>query len=76
MTVSDGTLTLFKKLNTPTLANALEEFGIDGVITGLAPAGPGMRCVGRAVTVLEMTGPRGAFPDESYPWRLLLRSDG
>jgi regulator of RNase E activity RraA len=62
MSVSDETIAKLQKLNTPTLANALEECGIEGVITGLAPAGPGLRCVGRAVTVLEMTGPRGAFP--------------
>ena len=61
MTVSDETIALLAKLNTPTLANALEDLGIDGVIAGLPPAGPGLRCVGRAVTVLEMTGPRGAF---------------
>ena len=51
-----------RKLNTPTLANALEDLGLEAVITGLAPAGTGMRCVGRAVTVLEMTGPKGSFP--------------
>lgn len=66
MTVSDETIAALGGLNTPTLANALEEFGIDGVIEGLQPAGPGMRCVGRAVTVLEMTGPRGAFPSSDF----------
>lgn len=66
MTVSDETIATLGDLNTPTLANALEEFGIDGVIEGLRPAGPGMRCVGRAVTVLEMTGPRGAFPSSDF----------
>jgi regulator of RNase E activity RraA len=66
MTVSDETIALLAKLNTPTLSNALEELGIDGVIEGLSPAGTGMRCVGRAVTVLEMTGPRGAFPATDF----------
>jgi regulator of RNase E activity RraA len=66
MIVSDETIALLAKLNTPTLSNALEELGIDGVIEGLAPAGTGMRCVGRAVTVLEMTGPRGAFPASDF----------
>jgi regulator of RNase E activity RraA len=66
MNVSDETIALLAKLNTPTLSNALEELGIDGVIAGLAPAGTGMRCVGRAVTVLEMTGPRGAFPAADF----------
>jgi regulator of RNase E activity RraA len=66
MTVSDETIAFLAKLNTPTLANALEDLGIDGVIEGLPPAGPGLRCVGRAVTVLEMTGPRGAFPASDF----------
>lgn len=66
MAVSDEMVAALGRLNTPTLANALEEFGIDGVIAGLQPAGPGMRCVGRAVTVLEMTGPRGAFPSADF----------
>lgn len=66
MDVTDEVAAALRGLNTPTLANALEEFGIDGVIEGLLPAGPGMRCVGRAVTVLEMTGPRGAFPSSDF----------
>ena len=66
MRISNETITMLEKLNTPTLSNALEELGIDGVITGLSPAGTGLRCVGRAVTVLEMTGPRGAFPAADF----------
>jgi regulator of RNase E activity RraA len=66
MTVSDETNALLEKLNTPTLSNALEDLGIDGVIEGLSPTGTGLRCVGRAVTVLEMTGPRGAFPASDF----------
>lgn len=66
MGVSDEIIAALGRLNTPTLANALEEFGIDGVIEGLQPAAPGMRCAGRAVTVLEMTGPKGAFPSSDF----------
>ncbi|HUF86667.1 MAG TPA: hypothetical protein VMM59_04730 [Thermohalobaculum sp.] len=66
MTVSDEVVAALGRLNTPTLANALEECDIDGVIAGLAPAGPGMRLAGRAVTVLEMTGPKGAFPSSDF----------
>ena len=66
MRVSDETIAALEKLNTPTLANALEECGIEGVITGLSAAGTGLRCVGRAVTVLEMTGPRGSFPAADF----------
>lgn len=66
MGVSDQIIAALGRLHTPTLANALEEFGIDGVMPGLQPAAPGMRCVGRAVTVLEMTGPKGAFPSADF----------
>ena len=66
MTVTDDTIAALRKLNTPTLANALEDLGLEAVITGLTPAGTGMRCVGRAVTVLEMTGPKGAFPASDF----------
>ncbi|MDH3667974.1 MAG: hypothetical protein OEN23_13695 [Paracoccaceae bacterium] len=66
MNVSDEILGLLQELNTPTLANALEDLGLEAVITGLSPAGTDMRCVGRAVTVLEMTGPKGAFPASDF----------
>ena len=66
MRISDETIEKLRKLNTPTLANALEDLGIEGVITGLHAAGTGLRCVGRAVTVLEMTGPRGSFPAADF----------
>jgi len=76
MKVSDETLALLADLNTPTLANALEDLGIEGVIDGLAPAGVGLRCVGRAVTVLEMTGARGAFPASDFKVGEIIDSAG
>ncbi|MGI9433435.1 MAG: RraA family protein [Geminicoccaceae bacterium] len=51
---------------TSTLSNALEDIGEDGVISGLTPAGPAMRCAGRAMCVLETTGPAGTFPAEAF----------
>ena len=51
---------------TPTLANALDDLDITGVMSGLQAAAPGLRCVGRAVTVREVTGPRGSFPSEDF----------
>ena len=66
MTVSDETIALLQSLNTPTLSNALEDLGLDAVIEGLLPAGTGLRCVGRAVTVREVTGPRGAYPAADF----------
>jgi regulator of RNase E activity RraA len=76
MTVSDETIEKLRNLNTPTLANALEDLGIEGVITGLHAAGVGLRCVGRAVTVLEMTGPRGAFPASDFKVGHMIEAAG
>ncbi len=65
-TVSDETLTKLRGIATPTIANALDDIGFDGVMLGLHAAGAGMRCVGRAVTVCEVTGPKGSFPTEDF----------
>lgn len=65
MTAPDVIETL-KSLNTPTLANALDELDIAGVMDGLLPVVPGLRCVGRAVTARETTGPKGTFTKEDF----------
>jgi regulator of RNase E activity RraA len=64
--VSDATLETLKTLATPTLANAIDVAGAGGVMTGPDAVGPGLRCVGRAVTVRETTGPFGSFPVEDF----------
>ncbi|MCP1335332.1 RraA family protein [Futiania mangrovi] len=64
--VSDETLAKLKDIATPTIANALDDIGFDGVMLGLHAAGTGLRCVGRAVTVREVTGPKGSFPTEDF----------
>ena len=66
MSVSDEVLKRFAKLATPTLANALDDVGFEGVLAGLAQMVPGTRCVGRAVTVREITGSRGDFTSEDF----------
>lgn len=53
-------------LYTATLSNALEDIGLDGVITGLAPVAPGVRLAGRARCVLQITGPAGSFPGSDF----------
>ena len=53
-------------LYTATLSNALEDIGLDGVITGLAPVAPGVRLTGRARCVLQITGPAGSFPGSDF----------
>ena len=66
MRVGDEVLAVLRGLRTPTLANALDALGCGGVMAGLASAGPGMACVGRAVTVRQATGPFGTFPVEDF----------
>lgn len=56
----------FAGLATSTIANALDDVGVHGVITGLRPVAPGMRCVGPALTVRETTGPVGSFAAEDF----------
>lgn len=64
--VSDGVVQRFTRLATPTLANALDDVAFEGVLVGLTQMVPGTRCVGRAVTVREITGRRGDFASEDF----------
>jgi regulator of RNase E activity RraA len=66
MSVSDEILKTFAALATPTIANALDDVGFEGVMLGLAQVVPGTRCVGRAVTIREITGRRGDFTSEDF----------
>jgi regulator of RNase E activity RraA len=66
MTVSDDVLKRFAALATPTIANALDDVVFEGVLQGLAQIVPGSRCVGRAVTVREITGQRGDFTSADF----------
>jgi regulator of RNase E activity RraA len=65
-TVPDDILAAFATLATPTIANALDDVGFAGVMEGLAQVVPGTRCVGRAVTVREVTGQRGDFTSADF----------
>lgn len=65
--VADDVLTALKALATPTLANAIDVVGSGGVMApGIQAVGPGLRCVGRALTVRETTGPFGSFPEADF----------
>ena len=66
MSVSDEVLQAFAVLATPTIANALDDVGFEGVMLGLQQMVPGTRCVGRAVTIREITGRRGDFTSENF----------
>ena len=56
----------FRGLATSTIANALDEAGVDGIVTALKPVAPGLVLVGPAVTVREITGARGSFPAADF----------
>jgi regulator of RNase E activity RraA len=66
MRVAEEVMERLRALNTPTLANALDDLGFPGVMSGIHAVGAGLRCVGRAVTARETTGPKGSFPVEDF----------
>lgn len=66
MADSDMLLARFRTLATPTLANALDDVEFEGVMLGLAQIVPGTRCVGRAVTVTQVSGARGSFTSAEF----------
>ena len=66
MSVSDEILRALAALATPTIANALDDVSFEGVMQGLRQIVPGTRCVGRAVTIREITGRRGDFTSEDF----------
>lgn len=59
-------LARFSRLATPTLANALDDVEFAGVMQGLRRVVPGTRCVGPALTVLQVSGGRGSFGSEDF----------
>jgi regulator of RNase E activity RraA len=66
MTNPDPILDAFRTLATPTLANALDDIGFDGVMQGIGQVVPGTRAVGRATTVQQVSGARGDFKSEDF----------
>lgn len=64
--VDDALLAQFAKLATPTLANALDDVSFEGVLQGLNQVVPGTRCVGRAVTIRQISGERGDFTSADF----------
>ncbi|NQW11892.1 MAG: RraA family protein [Alphaproteobacteria bacterium] len=65
MTITD-LIAGFRAIATPTIANALDDLGLHGVITGLRPIVPGTKAVGPAVTVRERSGAKGSFAVEDF----------
>lgn len=57
----------FRSVGTSTLADLLDNIGIQGVISGLRPVKEGMVAVGPAVTVKEVSGVLGSYTTEDFP---------
>jgi regulator of RNase E activity RraA len=57
----------FRSISTSTISDLLDLMGIEGVISGLSGLKNGSYLVGCAVTVKEITGPRGTYPLEDFP---------
>src|SRR5690242_17747922 len=66
MRVADDVVVQYAQLATPTIANALDDVCFAGVMVGLSQIVPGTRCVGRAVTVRQVTAERGDFRSEDF----------
>ena len=66
MSIDENILQRLRNIATPTLANALDDIGFNGVMNNLHSAVLGMKIVGRAVTVQEVTGPYGSFSTEEF----------
>ncbi|UOM34784.1 RraA family protein [Acuticoccus sp. I52.16.1] len=65
--VADDVLAALRAIATPTLANALDVVGAGGIMAPeIQGVGPGLKCVGRAITVAETTGPYGSFPESDF----------
>lgn len=56
----------FRDIHTSTIANALDDIGFFGVITGLRAVVPGTKAVGPAVTVRERTSSFGTYPASDF----------
>ena len=66
MSIDENISQRLRNIATPTLANVLDDIGFNGVMNNLHPAGLGMKIVGRAVTVQEITGPYGSFSTKDF----------
>lgn len=76
MTALPDLIAGFRDIATPTIANALDDLDITGVITGLRPVVPGTKAVGPAVTVRERTGAKGSFPVADFKVGHMIEAAG
>lgn len=59
-------ISAFKDLATSTIGNVLDDLGIGGIGLNLRPVAPGMRFVGAALTVKEVTGAKNAYTPSEF----------
>lgn len=56
----------FEGLATSTIGNVLDDMGLGGIMLNLRPLSPGMRFVGAALTVKEVTGVQHTYKAEEF----------
>jgi len=72
----DGLRDRLAAIGTSTLANALDDLDIAGVITGLRAIVPGVKAIGPAVTVRERTAAKGTFPVSDFKVGHMIEAAG
>lgn len=73
---SPALIDAFKGLATGTIADVLDDLGIGGVGLNLHPLANGMRCVGAAITVKEITGTQNAYLSGDFAVGKIIESAG
>jgi regulator of RNase E activity RraA len=63
---SSALIDAFKGLATSTIGNVLDDLGIGSIGLNLRPVAPGMRFVGAALTVKEVTGAKNAYKPSEF----------
>ena len=66
MSIDENILQRLRNIATPTLANALDDIGFNGVMNNLHPADLSMKIVGRAVTVQAVSYTHLTLPTTPY----------
>ena len=65
-TTSPELIEAFRNIGTSTIGNVLDDLGLGGIGLNLRPVGAGMRFVGAAFTVKEVTGAQHAYKPEEF----------
>ena len=75
---SDALVDAFKKLDTPSISDAMDKLGLEAGCHGIKPVVVGMKCVGRAFTVKYRAcgavekGTVGDFLDDVLPGQVIV----